>query len=228
MLDHYHSPGFLAKKVTYFVSSTGVEEVLRGQRCLIMESRYRTNWIGRTWCSIEHHGFPLAIEEINPSGKVTSRQDVLDFEIFEVDGHQMLFPLELELAHPFEIVNGPDGSVGVKESTSKSLFQIKRDSLQINPTIPLSEFQLDPAQAKSILSLETREITLSNGDVITSDLKRIPAAPATTPATAPSSAIASAPATAPARSKRSWWILGNLAFILLVSGYVGYRRWATK
>ena len=61
VLDHYHSPEFLAKNVTYFVSSTGVEEVLRGQRCLIMESRYRVNWTGRTWCSIEHHVRPVQL-----------------------------------------------------------------------------------------------------------------------------------------------------------------------
>ncbi len=221
-LDHYHSQGFLEKQAATVVGSQTAE--FKGHACLDLKSVSARQWTSHLWISKEFSGFPLAMEEHNSSGALIARQEVLDHEVFEVDGQKLLFPIHIHFHRPVPLSLIPEAFRKAAEASADRDILIDRQSIEINPEIPLSEFQIDPAQAKSIKNTDTGEVLFENGDVLASDFKLIPAQKQPDTPVSPSSSPPLLPVVA-ARSGKSWLILFNVLLVLFVAGYLGYRQW---
>ena len=124
--------------------------------------------------------------------------------ILDVDNVKILFPLHVVAVLP----NAPD-------SLRESHIRVDPETIEINPAIPLAEFQLDPSQAEWIFNTDTQELTLAHGNALTPDL---------TPAPIESSPLnhRSKPASS---SKWFWFVLANVVIVLSIVSYWGITKW---
>lgn len=208
VLDHFHDPRFLEKDAGYVVDAKEAE--WNGQTCLVLESRFPTGASGRIWCSQTHHGFPLVIEEYSKGGSMTLRQEVVDHELVDTDAGPILFPLHLRTTRPGipgKSRPGVPTSSPPRERTTE--FVIDRNSLQINPEIPLSEFQIDASLARTIIDTDRGKMTLGNGNTFGPDLQR----------------VRNTLAPEPPPAKMPWLLIANAVIVVSVALFLGYRQW---
>jgi len=226
-LDHYHSRDFLDQHQSYVVGSEDSD--FRGLPCLKLDLIYRGNRPASEWISKDYFGFPVASEEYASDGTVIRRQEVRDHEVIEIDNRKIIFPIHIHVQRIIPVAKLPEAFRNQAVAAQTSDLAVDRATLEINPVIPLSEFQINPSLAKMILNTDTGETLIPNGDILSSDLQTVVAKAASSPAIAvppnTPAVLPQSPPSAPKSHSRSWIILINGLLILGAAVVMGYKRW---
>ncbi len=210
-LDTYHRPDFLQARIQRLTKATA--EDFNAHPCFVLASFSEEGSSRHIWVAKDLHGFPLATEAYNSQGDLSWRREVREFKVFPLGTQSLVFPTHIYTLRP-------SAPPFIRESHCR----VDPETIEINPSISLSEFRLDTQKATSVYDLDTGDTTLANGNVMTSDSKLI--SPNGSDIT--NMGYSGGPVVPGKPELKRWMWLSNIAAILLILAYIGVKAWRRK